>query len=174
MLQKVGVLVKWKISWLKSLPKQEYLVDEVLKFDQKMFAKVSNINGVSDVLVNGIIKMENDLVRVDLNLKGTLYLPCAVTDETGDYPFSFEINELLDDEYHDVVNYQKDYIDLLELVWQRLIVEAPTKFVKSDREVSSGKSWRLITEEDYYQEKENEIDPRLAKLADLFKDDKED
>ena len=166
--------MKWKVSWLKSLPNQTYQVDEVLKFDQKMFAKVSNINGVSDVRVTGTIKMEDALVRVDLLLEGTLYLPCAVSNEIADYPFAIELNELLDEDDHDVVNYEKDYIDLLELVWQLLIVEAPTKFVKNDASLKEGKAWRLLSEEDYYQEKEQEIDPRFAKLVDLFKDDKED
>jgi uncharacterized protein len=167
--------VNWKISWIKSLPNQEYKVDEVLKFDQKMFKNVSNINGVSDVLVTGIIKIDIDnLVYVDLNLSGVMYLPCANTNENADYPFSFVIAELLDDDFTDVINYNKDYIDLLELVWQRLIVEAPTKFVKNDSVITGGKDWRLLSEEEYYQEKDKEIDPRLAKLVDLFKDDKED
>lgn len=166
--------MKWKISWLKTQPNQEFKVDETLKFDQKMFAKVSNINGVSDINVNGVIKMEQDLVRVDLTFKGVLYLPCAISNEQGDYPFEFVIDELMDEEFIDAVDYEHDYIDLLELAWQRLIVEAPTKFVKNDCINKSGKSWRLLSEDEYDQEKDNEIDPRFAKLKDLFKDDKED
>ncbi|WP_423364503.1 YceD family protein [Mycoplasma sp. P36-A1] len=166
--------MKWKISWLKKQPNQEFKVRETLKFDQKMFAKISNIRGVSDVKVNGLIKMDDELVSVDLMFKGVLYLPCSLSDETGDFPFNFQINELLDEEFVDAIDYEADYIDLLELAWQRLIVEAPTKFVKNDCINKSGKSWRLLSEDEYDQEKETEIDPRLAKLEGLFKDDKED
>lgn len=166
--------MKWKISWLKSLTNQEHEVNEVLKFDQKMFARVSNINGVSDIKVTGTIKMEGELVKADLTFTGILYLPCANTNEIGDYSFEFKIDDLLDEEFVDAVNYDADYIDLLELTWQRLIVEAPTRFVKNKNTNKTGKSWQLLSEEEYLKTKEDEIDPRFAKLKDLFKDDKED
>lgn len=165
--------MKWKISWLKAQPNQEHDVDETLTFDQKMFKSVSNIKGVSDIKVKGRIFMKADLVNVDLTFSGTMYLPCANTNEIGNYDFSFEISDVLDDEYDGAIDYDADYIDLFELTWQKLIVEAPTKFVKNECQNKSGKSWRLLSEDEYQQKDADKIDPRLEKLKDLFKDDKE-
>lgn len=165
--------MKWKISWLKSLPSQKFEVDETLTFDSKMFQKVSNIDDISDVNVKGEISIKDELVYIDLNFSGIMYLPCANTGEIGEYPFSFNVNELLDDEFDDSINYEADFINLLELTWQRLIVEAPTRYVKADISSRSGKSWQILSEEDYAKKEEDYVDPRLAKLKDLFKDDKE-
>ena len=164
--------MKWKISWLKSQPNQEYQVDEIIKFDQKMFNHVSNIHGVSDIKVNGIIFINNELVNVDLTFTGTLFLPCVNTNEIGDYKFSFVIKEVLNDDGDGTISYSADYIDLYELIWQRLIIEAPTRFVKNEPKDKSGKSWCLMSEDEYQERIENKIDPRLEKLKDLFNDDK--
>ena len=173
LLQKVGVSMKWKISWLKTLPNQKHQVDEKLTFDQKMFKNISNIKGVSDIIVSGEIFLKDELVNVDLDFKGTMYLPCANTNEIGDYDFSFKIEDVMDESFNYVVDYEADYIDLLELTWQRLIVEAPTKFVKNECINKSGKSWRLLSEDEYQQNTEDKIDPRFEKLKDLFKDEEE-
>jgi uncharacterized protein len=173
LLQKVGVIVKWKISWLKTLPNQTHHVTETLSFDQKMFKSVSNISGVSDIKVDGDIFLKDGLVNTNLTFKGIMYLPCANTNEICDYPFEFKIVEAMDEEYDSAVNYEADFIDLLELTWQRLIVEAPTKFVKNECINKSGKSWRLISENDYHQENEDKIDPRFEKLKDLFNDEED-
>ena len=165
--------MKWKISWLRTLPNQKHHVDETLTFDQKMFKSISNIKGVSDVKVDGDIFIKDGLVNTDLTFKGTMYLPCANTNEIGDYDFSFKIEEIMDEDYESAVNYEADFIDLLELAWQRLIVEAPTKFVENEFSCKSGKSWRLISEDEYNLETEDKIDPRFEKLKDLF-NDKED
>ncbi|MDF9866815.1 uncharacterized protein OKW22_000370 [Bacilli bacterium PM5-3] len=173
LLQKVGVIVKWKISWLRTLPNQKHHVDEKLTFDPKMFKNVTNIKGVSDIKVDGEIFLKEDLVNVDLTFKGTMFLPCANTNELGDYDFSFKIEDVMDESYDLAVNYDADYIDLFELTWQRLIVEAPTKFVKNECINKEGKSWRLLSEDEYHQNNEDKIDPRFEKLKNLF-NDKED
>ncbi|MEG0283563.1 MAG: hypothetical protein RR601_02060 [Erysipelotrichales bacterium] len=154
------------------MPNKMHTVDETLIFDQKMFAKVSNIKGVSDIKVDGTIMLsEADDVIVNLNLTGTMYLPCVNTGEIGDYDFSIEISDVLDEEYDGVADFEHDCIDLLELVWQKLIVEAPTRFVKNKSKIKSGKSWQLFSEEEYEEFNNEHIDPRFEKLKDLFKED---
>lgn len=165
--------MKWKVSWLASQDRQEHKVNEVIKFDPKMFSKVSNIRRVNDVAVTGRVFIKYEQVNADLTFKGTMIVPCANTGEDADYDFEFKIQDVLDEEYTDAVSYDLDYIDLIELTWQRLIVEAPTKFVKNECTSKSGKSWRLITEEDYASESEERIDPRFEKLKDLFNDKEE-
>lgn len=165
--------MKWKVSWLESLVGREHIVNETIKFDSKMFNKVSNIRDVSEIKVTGRIFIKQGKVNADLDFTGTMILPCANTGEDAEYDFNFKIEDILDEEYTDAVNYDLDYIDLLELAWQRLIVEAPTKFVKNECTSKSGKSWRLITEEEFLSDNDERIDPRFEKLKDLFNDKEE-
>lgn len=167
--------MKWRISWLKNQPEQRYHVDETLTFERNMFKNVSNIDYVSEIKVVGDLFMEDDLVNIDLIVSGIYYLPCALSNEICDYPFSFEVQDALDeDSTLNTIDYHADYIDLYEIIWQRLIVEAPTKFVKNKNINKSGKSWKLLSEEEYQKQFHEQIDPRFEKLKDLFKDDKED
>lgn len=164
--------MKWKISWLKTMPNEEYDVSEKITFDPMMFKKVSNIDHVSDIDVTGKIALVNDLVKVDLHFKGMLYLPCANTNEIGEKEFDFKINEILDDEEY--ISYEKDYIDLLQLVWQNLIMEAPTRYVKNECTNKSGKDWQMLSDEEVALMKEEKTESPFAKLEGLFNDDKED
>ncbi|MGL4382581.1 MAG: YceD family protein [Bacilli bacterium] len=166
--------MKWKISWLANQPNQEYEVNETLTFSKEMFRNVSNINSVSPVSVNGLIYLQDNLVNISLTFKGTLYLPCVLSNEEGEYPFTFDINECLDESHREVADYKADYIDLLEITWQQLIVEAPTRFVKNEVETTNGQSWQLLTEEEYRMSIVDEVDPRFSKLQDLFKENKEE
>lgn len=166
--------MKWKISSLKSLPNQTLEVKETLKFAPEMFDNVSNINDVSDIDVDGFICLQNGEINADLTLKGIYQLPCIYTNEIGSQPFEFSIKDELNEEYPQTINFDADYIDLFEVVWQKLIVEAPLRFVKSNVNEKEGKFWKYLSEEDYEKQKSLQTDPRFDKLKDLFKDEKED
>lgn len=158
--------MKWKISWLNSQPNKSYDVSEEIIFDKKMFSKVSNIVEAKPISVVGTIKIVEDIVHVNLTFKSTLVLICANTTEQGEYQLCFTIDEPLEEEDH-TINYKADYIDLYELVWQRLIVEVPSKFVISDHEVVEGKSWKLMSEDEYNSLDENVTHPGFEKLKNL-------
>lgn len=168
--------MKWRISWLEKQPNQRHHVDEVITFDRSMFKNVSNIDSVSPIKVQGNLFIEKGLVNVDLVFTGILYLPCALSNEICDYNFAFKVKEELDgaEPSDQAIDYEADYIDLYELIWQRLIIEAPTKIVKNDNVNKSGNSWKLLSEEEYQEQAQKRTDPRMAKLQGLFSDDKED
>ncbi|MDR3214744.1 MAG: DUF177 domain-containing protein [Bacilli bacterium] len=166
--------MRWKISWLQGLKDHFYQVNEVITFDRKMFKNIRHIDSVEPIKVKGTLSIDNDLVEVDLNFKGHLRIRCANTDDIVDYPFNFNIKDVLDDSYQDVINYQKDFIDLYELTWQNLIVEAPAYYVKQECLKKEGKAWRLLLEDEYNDLKSDTIDPRFAKLKDLVIKDEEE
>jgi uncharacterized protein len=166
--------MRWKISWLQELDNQYLDVDEIITFDKKMFHKISNIDSVSPIKVKGYIKIENDLVLVNLNFSGVMKLVDANDGELIDYPFSFDIDDSLDDSYQEAINYQKDFIDLYELTWQHLVIETPTYYRKKNLINKKGKDWQLLSEDEYHSMKKKQIDPRLAKLKDLVIKNEED
>lgn len=164
--------MKWKISWLESLENQELKVKEKIIFDKKMFNKVSNINRVDPIDVEGVIFIKDSVVCVDLNFNGKMFLPCILSNEEGEYVFNFNINNEIDDSYNEAINYEKDYIDLYELIWQHLIIEAPSRYVKDNSIIKQGKSWQYINEDEYLNKKSNDIDPRLEILKNIVIDNK--
>ena len=65
-----------------------------------------------------------------------------------------------------------DVVELLPVIFQLILMEVPLKAVKPGiGEYPQGKGWKVIREEDLRKEKEQEIDPRLAKLREFKVED---
>lgn len=154
--------------------------DEVLPFEERIqfgigaFQHSDRLRDVRDVVVKGEGRYDSNCNRfvVNFSIQGTMVVPCAVTledvivplDTTATEVFSFEKTE---DENEDVEVVKGDVIELFELVYQLILMEAPLKVVKPDlKEYPKGNGWEVIREEDYAAAKKSEIDPRLAKLKD--------
>ena len=58
--------------------------------------KYAHINGLKDVVsqVPGNLDTRDKRLYVDLNIKGTMILPCALTLEDADYPFDIDSTEV--------------------------------------------------------------------------------
>ena len=73
-------------------------------------------------------------------------------------------------EENDIHLFEGAFIDLREAVAERILLEIPIQII-ADEDVQgeappSGEGWSIVTEED----KKKQIDPRLADLANFFKD----
>lgn len=150
--------------------------DEMLTFPHEMFHNLSQINGLKDVNVTGLgrLDMKNRQLYVDFTIKGQMILPCAVSLENVDYPFSIDSSVIFafykpsDDE--DVIEVKRDTVDLTPVVFQEIMMDVPMRVVKEGATLKTeGHGWKVLSEEDMVQD-EDYIDPRLAKLKDYFKD----
>lgn len=118
--------------------------------------------------------MKNRQLYVDFNVKGQMILPCAVSLEDVDYPFSIDSSVVfafykpsVDEE---VIEVKRDKVELTPVVIQEIMMEVPMRVVKEGATLkNSGNGWKVLSEEDAKQD-EDYIDPRLAKLKDYFKD----
>ena len=170
--------MKWSRYWLIKPEHEQFDFDESLTFSDDMFYNYSRIIGLKDVRVTGHGHYFDNEERlyVDVHIKGTMIVPCAISLEDTDYPFEIDETEIFafykpeDDE--DVIEAKKDTADLTPVVWQEIMMAVPMRVVKEGATMKrEGKGWKVLDESELDQDdEENPIDPRLAKLKDYFKD----
>ncbi len=125
----------------------------------------TDIRRISPVKVNGFISNNEREYELDINVTGTMILPCARTLKDVDYPFNIDICEIINENSLEI---NQNRLEILPIIWQYILVDVPLRVLAPDAKEESleGDGWRLITED----EDKEEIDPRLAKLKDYIKE----
>lgn len=146
----------------------EYIdIDEYYTFDESYLSK-TDILKLDNVHVKGSITKDSlDNLILSLKIDGVMVLPCSVTLEPVDYPFTVEIEDNLEDLLEEIdENPQKleKTIDILPIIWENVLMEMPMKVTspKAKDMKLSGNGWELVTEE------KTEVNPELQKLKDLL------
>jgi uncharacterized protein len=164
--------VKWtKTEILRSADKA-LVMDEDITFLPSTFEGNNRLRRLEKVHVSaeGRWDANQNVVRVHLDIRGDMVVPCAITDEDvligfktdDDVVFSFEKT---DDEYAILV--KGDTIELMPIIYPLIMIEVPLKVVKPGLEVyPKGEGWEVLTEEAYQRERKSQSDPRLAILRD--------
>ena len=116
-------------------------VDGVITFSEERL-KSAGIIRLEDVSVHGkaIINYEDE-IELDLDLSGKMYLPCAISLEEVEVPFTTKIEEIIGE--NNINN--NFYLDLSDILWENIVLEIPIKVVKEGvhLETSSGKGWSV-------------------------------
>lgn len=107
---------------------------------------------LDDIKIEGEL-FKNSLGNIELNVdvKGIMVLPCAITLKPVDYPFeiniSGEISELFEEFDEKQINFQNT-IDIFPIIWENILMEIPMRVV-SDNAYSdiktSGEGWSFQT-----------------------------
>ena len=124
----------------------------------------STIRRLNNVHFNGYIdKLIDDTYELVGTLSGTMIIPDDITLEDFEYNFTSEIEENIDETR---INFQK-ILDITEDLWQNILVEIPLKAVneKNKNIKLEGDGWRLISEEDLENTKNNP----LSSLEEMFR-----
>lgn len=132
------------------------------------FLEGTEIRRISPVKVSGYISNNEEEYELNINITGTMVLPCARTLKNVDYPFNIDINEVIVENNDNSLEIIQNSLEIFPIIWQNILVDVPLRVLAPDAKEESleGDGWRLITEDD---DKE-EIDPRLAKLKDYIKE----
>ena len=132
------------------------------------YLKKTYLIKIDDFKVSGVIT-KNSLgdIQINLNAEGTMVLPCAITLEEVDYPFSIKIDKSLEELIEETSeNLKKDEntLDILPIIWENILIEIPMKVVSKNADTSNlkGDGWEFITEE------RKKTNPELEKLKDLL------
>lgn len=166
--------LKWSKNEFLNSPNETIVFDEEITFEKQIFSKITHLRGLHEVEVSGEIHYDthSDLATCDFEVEGVMIVPCSITNEDVEYPFSasgsqaFAFHKVSKDE--DIVEAKKDIVELMPVIFQHIILEIPLKVTKEGiKEYPKGNGWEVVTEEDYIKSKENEIDPRLAKLREF-------
>ena len=147
---------------------EEYIdIDFKYSFDSN-YLNQADLLKLDDVSVKGeITKNSLDDIQIDLNIEGVMVLPCSITLEPVEYPFSTKVSESLEELIKQTSeNLKKDEntLDILPIIWENILMEIPMKVVSENANTSNlkGDGWEFITEE------RKKTNPELEKLKDLL------
>lgn len=138
-------------------------INEQVIIDNEML-KTSNIRRLDNTMFNGrIFKDYEDNLVLEGNITGTMVLPDDITLKDVNYEFKSEIFEYIEE----VFTIDKNSIDILDYLWQNILVEIPLKVrtEEDDNITLKGDGWRLITEEEL-NNRSNRPFSDLSKLLD--------
>ena len=138
-------------------------INEQVIIDNEIL-KTSNIRRLDNTMFNGrIFKDYEDNLVLEGNITGTMVLPDDITLKDVNYEFKSEIFEYIEE----VFTIDKNSIDILDYLWQNILVEVPLKVrtEEDDNITLKGDGWRLITEEEL-NNRSNRPFSDLSKLLD--------
>lgn len=136
---------------------KEIIIDNVIEAKEPNLMH-PDLRKITPVYVTGsgyLIDEENFIFT--LKAEGVMTLPCAITLEDTEYPFSIDIEIKValalekDEDAYELVN---NYIDIEPILWQNIIAEIPIKVVSPNafKAKRSGGGWRLLTEDEFIDE----------------------
>ena len=135
-------------------------INEVIDFPDNYLTN-SDIKKLKDVHVSGIFyqnDMNEYLAKIKVN--GQMYLTDAVTLDIVPYEFSFIYDDVIPE---NCIN-EQNMLDIMEFLWQNIVLEMPIRYTKSDADNLKGDNWQVISD----NKDEDEIDPRMQKLYDYY------
>ena len=158
---------------------------KAIRFDQDIEINIKDIESYPDIIkvnkVHVILEAKEvvDLVVVEYKINADLILrstrtlkpvPYTIQEEVA-LTLSFEENDYEDE---DIIQVDDDQFDMYPEILSTLITSIPLKIIgKDDPETLKGDNWEVISEDEYYKKKKEEVDPRFAKLLDFDLEDDE-
>lgn len=139
------------LTRLQSRISDELEYHENIILDEELY-KNTEIRSLSSIDVDIFITRFDDVsYNMDLNIKGTMILPCSLTLKDVSYPFDIktEVKVSNNDENSDeCVRINQNNIDIIPIIWQNIILEIPLRVVSEDvsDSILSGEGWKLVRE----------------------------
>ena len=132
------------------------------------YLKNTDIKRISPVKVNGFIYDNEEEFSIEITVTGNMVLECCRTLKEVNTPFNIDINEVIDENSDNSLEIIQNSLDIFPIIWQNILLEVPLRVLHpdSDEMPTRGDGWHLITEDD----KNEVIDPRLAKLSEFIKE----
>ncbi|QIK70381.1 DUF177 domain-containing protein [Erysipelothrix sp. HDW6C] len=167
--------MKFIRSDLDRLTTQRINIDEEVVIDLGPQKDSSRVTALRDIFAVGHGYYDDHSSRfiTDLTIDGIMTVPCAITLTPFDIDFSFRLGEVfsfepLGPEDEGIEEVDGEELDLTPYIMDAILAEVPLKAIHPDlEEYPEGDGWQVMTEEDYIKEKNQAIDPRLAKLKDF-------
>ena len=171
--------MKWTISQLQKIRDKDLQIDEIVDVTD-IKERDPQIREVSPIKVTGRADIHSSEITFHLHLSGELILPCSRTLVDVKYPIDIDTTEIFllktsgfDYDGDDVTVVEGDVVDLLPVIKENLLLEIPMQVfcegvTSEEAAPQSGKDWVVISEE----ENKQKVDPRFAKLADFFDNNK--
>ena len=149
---------------LAKVDEKGVVIDDVVSFDET-YLKNTPIQKLDNVKVNGraYYSVTNEIV-FDCHVEGVMVLLDAIDLEPVDYPFNFDISEVLSELDDEKSENELKTLDIMDILWQNIVLEVPISIKKDPNKKYdlSGDGWELV------DENKKKVDPRLAPLLELL------
>lgn len=181
--------MRWTIEEIKNHGDLLYF-DETLQIKKQVIDRGSSIIDVSPVHVKGYVLSVGYDIVLHADVEVEVVVPSTRTLEPVALQLHYPIKERyvthdpmdpLSDYEETLILLEHDYIDLEPAVIDSILLNIPVKVIgtsQTEQSLPKGNDWQVITEEEFIQQREEEIkntiDPRLAGLQALLKDQEED
>lgn len=119
-------------------------INEDINFNNIDYQKM-NITKINDMHATGYAKVNyEDNIELELDVSGSLVMPCAITLEDVIVPINVHISEEI---LENTLN-NDFFLDLLDILWENIILEIPISVVKEGAKLESqkGVGWEIISE----------------------------
>ena len=140
------------LTKLQNRKENELTYNDVIVLDEELY-KDTDIRSLSPVDVSINIHRVTDFAySMDLEIKGTMILPCSITLKDVSYPFDIKTEVKVSNEEENDEEYVKiiqNNIDIIPIIWQNIVLEIPLRVVSEDVSGSpvEGDGWKLIRED---------------------------
>ena len=71
---------------------------------------------------------------MDLEVKGTMIIPCAITLKPTKIPYNIEINGTLNELLDEIDEKFTNILDIFPIIWENILMEIPMRVVSPDLE----------------------------------------
>ncbi|MFC4772387.1 YceD family protein [Enterococcus hermanniensis] len=176
--------MKWSIGELRRYKEEALNFSETIDVNETLTRRDNEVLAVAPVAVEGILSVGKNEYILHYRLKTVVTVPSARSLEPVDLPLDLSVDEVFmtreqwssleDERDEEILVIDNDTIDLTDSIEDNILLAIPMQ-VFSEEELQSkdlpkGNDWVVVSEEEYLQKKESAetIDPRLAKLSELF------
>ncbi|WP_461239467.1 YceD family protein [Paucilactobacillus sp. N302-9] len=179
--------MKWSLNELQKYKDTPLHIDDTLDLDATLTERFPEmILHVDPVKVSGYLSYKDGDVMVTIKVDTNLTVPSSRSLTPVPFPTQFEFTEFYLPSSEHLDRYEKDEtvivldnetIDLDEAVAENIVLQIPMRILSPEESegapMPTGHDWEVISEDDYDDAQaveDNSVDPRLAKLKELFPD----
>ncbi|KIS04093.1 DUF177 domain-containing protein [Paucilactobacillus wasatchensis] len=179
--------MKWSLKELAHYKDEPLSFNSTLDLNASLTERFSDlILAVDPVQIKGDLSYEKGDVMVTATVTTVLTVPSSRSLTPVKLPTHFSFTEFYLADASHLERYESDetvivldedqMIDLDEAVAENIVLGIPMRVLSSEEQTGAplptGSDWEVVSEDDYvaHATKHNSVDPRLAKLKELFPD----
>lgn len=182
--------MKWALNELNNYQDDPLQINGTVDLSQSLKKRDKEIISVDPIEINGVVEVDKSSVYyVTVMVSTRLTLPSTRSLEPVDISLTFSFSEIYLGAHSSVSESEfgpneiverltEDILDLRKPIEDAILTNKPTQVFTDEERTSeklpSGKNWKVLTEDKHseanFTSSEEEGDPRMAVLKDLFPD----
>lgn len=180
--------MKWSLLELNKRRDETIDLDVQLDLKKELQKRDPQILDLSNITVSGILSVEKNDYLLHYLAEYTITLPSSRSLEPVQVPMKLQVDEVFMTEEQfarrdemvaaeEIILLEKGLLDLDESVADNILLAIPlqvlTEAERDSESLPKGNDWEVVTEEEHLarQAAAETMDPRLAKLSELFNEE---